>query len=101
MQVRRGDLKIVSRWGGIFASLACGEGQQPGQANGCFVGHSTCEFSWLLRVTDHEVALLDPELFLSPVPRPVPLLVVETEVRTAAPDKQPVALLSSRENLIG
>jgi hypothetical protein len=46
-------------------------------------------FSWLLRVIDHEAALMDPKLFSSKCLGSQASGVVETEVWTA--DKQPVA----------
>jgi hypothetical protein len=49
--------------------------------------------SWLLRVIDHEAALVDPNLFSSLVRRSVSG-VVETGVWTA--EKQPVALLAKK-----
>jgi hypothetical protein len=69
-----------------------------------------CEFSWLLRVIDHEAVLLDPNLFSGLVPRPVVLLERrsgrQTGLRRQTSDKllrqaAGVALLSSREKLIG
>jgi hypothetical protein len=50
-------------------------------------------YSWMLRVTDHETALLDPKVFSSLVHRQVGG-VVEMKVWTA--DKQPVALLAKK-----
>jgi hypothetical protein len=49
-----------------------------------------CGVSWLLRVIDHEAALMDPKLFSSWVRRSVVLLKRRFGVWTA--DKQPVAI---------
>jgi hypothetical protein len=54
-----------------------------------------CGFSWLLRVIDHEAAvLMDPKLFSSWVHSSQVSGVVETGVWTA--DKQPMALLAKK-----
>jgi hypothetical protein len=67
---------------------------------GCFVDYDACVnlgkyrvvcgFSWLLRVIDHEAALMDPKLFSSWVHRSVVL----SKRRSGRQTKQPVALLA-------
>ena len=75
---------------------------------GCFVDHGACTnwennellacgVPWLLRVADHEAALLGPNLFsrlVHTVSRWAVSGVVETRAWTA--DKQPVALLAKK-----
>jgi hypothetical protein len=74
------------------------------QDAGYFVGYDArvdlgkhrvvCGFSWLLRVIDHEAALMDPKLFSSWVHRSVVLLKRGFGRQTA--DKQPVALFAKK-----
>ena len=77
------------------------------QDAGCFVGHEAyanlgkqrvaCGFLWLLlRVIDHEAALLDPKLFSGLVRRSVVLL----KRRCGRQTKQPVALLAKKNDWI-